>query len=65
MINLEYCQGGYVRLLEDNLTKDHIYPQSVEKKGIIPGWQKLDFDYQKIWTRSWKFNIVSFGWTSS
>lgn len=48
LINLEYCQGGYVRLLEDNLTKDHIYPQSVEKKGIIPGWQKLDFDYQKF-----------------
>ncbi len=48
LVNLEYHQGGYVRLLEDNLTKDHIYPQSVEKKGTIPDWQNLDFDYKKI-----------------
>ena len=42
LVNLEYFQGGYVRLLEDNLTKDHIYPQSVEKKGAILDWPKLD-----------------------
>lgn len=48
LLNLEYFQGGYVRLLEDNLTKDHIYPQSVEKNGVVPDWQKLDFDYKKF-----------------
>lgn len=48
LVNLEYFQGGYVRLLEDNLTKDHIYPQSVEKKGVISDWPKLDFDYKKF-----------------
>lgn len=49
LINLEYYKGGYSRLLiEEDLTKDHIYPQSVEKKGVLLNWPKLDFNYKKF-----------------
>lgn len=49
LINLEYSLGGYSRLLvQDDLTLEHIYPKSVEKKGKIKGWPNLDFDYTKI-----------------
>jgi hypothetical protein len=49
LMNLEYVEGGYSRVLvQDDLTLEHIYPKSVEKKGKIKGWKALDFDYNKL-----------------
>lgn len=49
LINLEYSVGGYSRLLiTEDLTIEHIYPKSIEKKGVIADWPKLDFDYKKL-----------------
>ena len=49
LINLEYVQGGYSRfLVKDDLTLEHVFPKSIEKKGKLPGWQNIDFTYKKI-----------------
>ena len=49
LINLEYLEGGYSRMLiQEDLTLEHVYPKSVEKKGIILDWPVLDFDYSKL-----------------
>jgi len=49
LINLEYSKGGYGRVLVlEDLTLEHVYPKSVEKKGKIKGWPALDFDYAEL-----------------
>jgi uncharacterized protein with ParB-like and HNH nuclease domain len=49
LINLEYALGGYARpLLKDDLSLEHIYPKSVEKKRELPGWPKPDFEYAAL-----------------
>lgn len=49
LTNLEYVASGYSRtLVKDDLTLEHIYPKSIEKKGAVAGWPNLDFDYADL-----------------
>jgi len=49
LINIEYVMGGYSRILvQEDLTLEHIYPKSVEKKGVIENWSVLDFEYSEL-----------------
>lgn len=50
LMNLEYEVGGYSRLLlRDDLTLEHVYPKSIEKKGNLPHWPEISLnDYAEL-----------------
>lgn len=49
LISLEYFSNGYSMLLiKDNISLEHVFPKSAERKKKIKDWPELDFDFAEL-----------------